>query len=94
MKDLNKPQRIAVLAVLAFLFWVFGSFLENVVFSDSFGWVAYAPLTGRTSSIQWTLVWHDAVLLAIWAAIASVWLIIAIRALRTAARDALDPDKR
>jgi len=45
------------------------------------GVIAYAP---QSDSTNWTLIWHQAVQLAIWIVLAALWLAFAVRLLRTA----------
>jgi heme/copper-type cytochrome/quinol oxidase subunit 1 len=77
MDRLNRGQRIAVLAALAFVVYVLGHFIIDVFFDD--GFIAYAPLN---SGIHWPDVWRQALQFAIWLALAGGWAFIAMRALR------------
>jgi uncharacterized membrane protein (DUF485 family) len=77
MSRLNRGQRIAVLAGLAFALWVFGHFVTDVFFND--GFVAYTPVN---SGVNWTEVWQDAVQLVMWLVLTAVWALLAVRALR------------
>jgi len=59
--------------------WAFGNLLRVALFDT--GVIAYAP---QSDSTNWTLIWHQAVQLAIWIVLAALWLAFAVRLLRTA----------
>jgi hypothetical protein len=82
MRRLNRGQRIGVLAGLAFIFWVLGETLIQIIFDS--GFIAYAPLN---SNINWTFIWQSLVRLGIWLVLTSAWIIMAVRALRTESRE-------
>jgi hypothetical protein len=87
MSRLNRGQRIAVLAGLAFVLYVFGHWVISVIFST--GWVVYAPVD---SGFNWTVVWQGAVQFAIWVVLAGSWTYIAIRTLRSGSTAVVDAD--
>ncbi len=82
VRNLNKSQKVAVLAAIGFVFWVVGNYLHMGVFDS--GVITYAPVSNGTN---WTLIWHEAVQLAIWLVLAAMWLWIAIVGLRADMRD-------
>jgi hypothetical protein len=79
MKRFARAQRIAVLAGMAFAFYVFGGFLISAIFYSGFGWVSYGPANG---GLDWTYVWQSAVRLGIWVVLATLWTYIAVRSLK------------
>ena len=76
VRTLNRAQKVAVLAALGFVLWVFGNYLHIALFDS--GFISYAPADGT----DWTLIWNQAVQLGIWLILAAVWLGVAIRVLR------------
>jgi len=77
MNRLNRGQRIAVLAALAFLAYVVGHFIIAVVFTS--GFVVYEP---ESSGVDWTVIWQNAVQVGIWLVLTAAWVVIAVRSLR------------
>jgi hypothetical protein len=84
VRNLNKSQRVALLAAIGFVFWVVGNYLHIVLFDS--GVITYAPVSNSTN---WTLIWHEGVQVAIWLILATIWLSMAIVGLRA---DTKDPD--
>ena len=91
MKRLSRAQRIAALAGLAFVFYVFGGFLVSVVFYGGFGWIAYSP---GDRGVDWTYIWQSAVRFGIYVGLASLWTLIAIRSLRPGPHDGPGDESR
>ena len=73
-----------MLAALGFLLWAFGNYLHIALFDSSV--ITYAPVSDGTN---WTVIWHQAVQLAIWVILTAIWLVVAVKVLRA---DALDQD--
>lgn len=78
MRGLNRSQKVAALAAIAFVFWAVGNSLHVVLFDS--GIIVYSPASIGT---DWTLIWHEAVQAGIWLVLAVGWLGIAIRTLRS-----------
>ena len=77
MGNLNRPQKVAVLAALGFVLWAFGTYVHIALFNS--GAITYAPVS---DGINWTIIWHQAVQLAIWLILTAVWLVVALKMLR------------
>lgn len=69
---------MALLTAIGFGLYVLGNFVHIALFDS--GVVTYAPVSNGT---DWTLIWHEAVQVAIWAVLTAIWLWIALAALRT-----------
>jgi hypothetical protein len=74
---------VAFLAAIGFVFWALGNYLHVALFDS--GVITYAPVPNGT---DWTLIWHEAVQLAIWVILAAMWMWIALVVLRWGTRGA------
>lgn len=77
MRNLNRGQRVALLAAIGFGFYVLGNFVHIVLFDS--GVITYAPVPNGT---DWTLIWHEAVQVGVWVVLTAIWLWIAVAVLR------------
>jgi hypothetical protein len=84
VRQLNRGQKVALLAAIGFVFWALGNYLHIALFDS--GVITYAPVPNGT---DWTLIWHEAVQLAIWVILTAIWMWIALVVLRS---DPIDPE--
>jgi hypothetical protein len=80
IRRLNSPQRTIIVIGMGIGLYLFGQWLIGVWQGDSFGWVAYAPLSQAAPPV---IVLHPWVRLLIWLALTGVWVITSLGVLST-----------
>jgi hypothetical protein len=71
IRGLNMAQPVVIVVALGVGLVLFGRWLVGYWQGDTFGWVAYAPLSGATNAPRALL--HPWVRLVIWLALTAVW---------------------
>jgi hypothetical protein len=71
IRGLNMAQRVVIVVALGVGLVLFGRWIVGYWQGDTFGWVAYAPLSGATNAPRALL--HPWVRLVIWLALTVVW---------------------
>jgi hypothetical protein len=80
IRRLNSPQRTILVIGMGIGLYLFGQWLIGAWQGDSFGWVAYAPLSHTTPPV---IILHPWVRLAIWLALTGIWVISSLGILST-----------
>jgi heme/copper-type cytochrome/quinol oxidase subunit 1 len=85
---LSQPQKIVIVIALGVACVAVGTYVDSLRTGVSFGWYAYAPLTGAdpftgggAASRTWL---HGWVVLIIWLALAGLWALVSSLVLRPA----------
>jgi hypothetical protein len=80
IRRLNGPQKAVLVIGVGMGLYLLGQWFIGLWEGDSFGWVAYAPLSQATPPVAALSTW---VRLLVWLALTAIWVLISLGILST-----------